>query len=89
MDDTRESPTLQLLEKMEEHLAIGVKVYDPYVKQKIVNNQFMDFESFINNIEILVIITAHDHIKDNLNVLSNKLILDTKNICNLDGVYKL
>ena len=89
VDDTRESPTLQLLERMDEHLAFGVKVYDPFIKERIVDHQFMNFEDFINEIEILVIITAHDHIKNNLELLKDKLILDTKNICNFDGVYKL
>lgn len=89
VDDTRESPTLQLLERMDEHLAFGVKVYDPFIKERLVDHQFMDFEDFLNEIEILVIITAHDHIKNNLDLVKQKLILDTKNICNFDGVYKL
>ncbi|MZQ74570.1 MAG: nucleotide sugar dehydrogenase [Peptoclostridium sp.] len=89
VDDTRESPTLQLLEKMDEHLAFGVKVYDPYIKERIVDHQFMNFEDFLNEIEILVIITAHDHIKNNLELVKNKLILDTKNICDFNGIYKL
>ena len=89
VDDTRESPTLQLLERMDEHLAFGVKVYDPFIKGRIVDHQFMNFEDFLNEIEILVIVTAHDHIKDNLEKIKDKLILDTKNICNFDGVYKL
>lgn len=89
VDDTRESPTLQLIERMDEHLAFGVKVYDPFIKERIFEHQFMNFEDFINEIEILVIITAHDHIKNNLKLVKDKLILDTKNICNFDGVYKL
>lgn len=89
VDDTRESPTLQLLKRMEEHLAFGVKVYDPFIKEQLVEHQFMNFEDFLNDIEILVIITAHDHIKSNLNLIKDKLILDTKNICKFDGVYKL
>lgn len=89
VDDTRESPTLQLLERMDEHLSFGVKVYDPFIKERMVDHQFMNFEDFVNEIEILVIITAHDHIKNNLDLVKNKLILDTKNICNFDGVYKL
>lgn len=89
VDDIRESPTLQLLEKMEEHLAFGVRVYDPYIKERIVDHQFINFEDFLNEIEILVIITAHDHIKNNLDLVKDKLILDTKNICSFDGVYKL
>ena len=89
VDDTRESPTLQLLERMDEHLAFGVKVYDPLIKERIVDHQFMNFEDFLNEIELLVIITAHDHIKENINLVKNKLILDTKNICEFSGVYKL
>lgn len=89
VDDTRESPTLQLLQRMDEHLAFGVKVYDPFLKERIVDHQFMNFEDFLNEIEILVIMVAHNHIKDNMKLIKDKLILDTKNICNFDGVYKL
>lgn len=89
VDDTRESPTLQLLEIMDEHLAFGVKVYDPFIKNRIVSHQFLNFEDFLNEIEILVIITAHDHIKNNFDLIKDKLILDTKNICDFDNVYKL
>lgn len=89
VDDTRESPTLQLLQRMNEHLAFGVKVYDPFVKTRIVEHQFMDFEDFINEIEIIVIMVGHDHIKENMELVNDKLILDTKNICNFKRVYKL
>lgn len=89
VDDTRESPTLQLLKKMDEHLAFGVKVYDPFVKNRIVENQFIDFEEFLNEIEILVIMVGHNHIKNNMELIKDKIIFDTKNICNFDGVYKL
>jgi len=89
VDDTRESPTLQLLERMDEHLAFGVKVFDPFVKERIVDHQFINFEDFINEIEILVIMVGHDHIKNNMDLIKNKLILDTKNICVFDGSYKL
>jgi len=89
VDDTRESPTLQLLEKMDEHLAFGVKVYDPYVSKPIVDNQLFDFNEFINDIDILVVMVSHNHIKQNLDKITKKIILDTKNIINLEGVYKL
>ena len=89
VDDTRESPTLQLLERMDEHLAFGVKVFDPFIKKRIVDHQFMNFDDFINEIEILVIMVGHDHIKRNMDLVKDKLILDTKNICDFDGVYKL
>lgn len=89
VNDTRLSPTLQLLQRMDEHLAFGVKVFDPYVKEKIVDYQFMNFEDFLNEIELLVIMVGHDHIKDNMMLIKDKLILDTRNICAFDGVDKL
>ncbi len=89
VNDTRLSPTLQLLERMDEHLAFGVKVFDPLVKERIVDHQFMSFENFLNEIELLVIMVGHDHIKDNMMLIKDKLILDTRNICTFDGVYKL
>lgn len=89
VNDIRLSPTLQLLERMDEHLAFGVKVFDPLVKEKIVDHQFMSFENFLNEIELLVIMVGHDHIKDNMMLIKDKLILDTRNICTFDGVYKL
>ena len=89
VNDIRLSPTLQLLERMDENLAFGVKVFDPFVKEKIVDHQFMNFEDFINEIELLVIMVGHDHIKDNMMLIKDKLILDTRNICAFDYVYKL
>lgn len=89
VDDTRESPTLQLLQKMDEHLAYGVKVFDPFIKDRIVDHQFMSFSDFINEIEICVIMVAHDHIKENLSYLHDKIVVDTKNICSFNGTYKL
>ena len=89
VDDTRESPTLQLLKRMDEHLAFGVKIFDPMVKTRIVDHQFMNFEDFINEIEILVIMVGHDHIKKNMDLIKDKLILDTKNICTFKNAYKL
>lgn len=89
IDDIRESPTLQLLERMDEHLAFGVKVYDPFVKTRIVDHQFMNFDDFINEIEIIIIMVAHDHIKNNMELIQDKLVLDTRNICTFDDAYKL
>ncbi len=89
VDDTRESPTLQLLERMNEHLAFGVKVYDPFVKTKIVDYQFMNFEDFLNEIEILVVMVGHEHIKNNMDRIKSKQVLDTKNICRFNSFYKL
>lgn len=89
VDDVRESPTLQLLEAMEKHLAAPLKTYDPHVKRDIVKNQYHNFDEFLNEVDILVIMVSHDEIKKNMDKLKNKVILDTKNICNIEGTYKL
>ena len=89
VDDTRESPTLQLLKRMDEHLAFGVKVFDPFVKTRIVDHQFMNFDDFVNEIEIIVLMVAHTHIKENMDSIKDKLVLDTKNICTFEDAYKL
>ena len=70
-------------------LAFGVKVFDPYVKDRIVDHQFKNFEDFINEIEILVIMVGHNHIINNMELIKDKLILDTKNVCTFECVYKL
>ena len=89
VDDTRESPTIQLLEIMEQHLAPGLKVYDPFVTQKIVENQYLEFNQFLAGIEILVIMTAHDHIIQNRELIRNKIVLDTRNTTAHASAHKL
>lgn len=89
VDDVRESPTLQLLECMKKHLAFGVKIYDPYVKQDIVENQLHDFDMFINSCQLIVIMVAHTEIRENMEKLNEKIVLDTRNICPLEHAYKL
>lgn len=89
VDDVRESPTLQLLEAMEKHLAPALRVYDPYVKENIVKNQYQDFDSFLQDVDFVIIMVAHEDIKERMERLKGKVILDTKNICNIKGTYKL
>lgn len=89
VDDTRESPTLQLLDCMKRHLATGIKVYDPYVCEDIVKNQYHDFNKFVEEIDLLVIMVGHDEIKDKIKEIEHLVILDTRNIFNEKNVYKL
>lgn len=89
VDDVRESPTLQLLEHMATHLAAPLKVYDPWVKEKIVESQILDFDSFLKDIDLIVIMVGHAHIKENFNKIKDKVVFDTRNICNLPKVYHL
>ena len=89
VDDCRESPTLQLLESQERHLAPGLKVYDPFIAESIVSNQYHDLDSFLSDVDAVVIMVKHNEIKDNMDKLKGKIILDCHNICDLPGVYHL
>ena len=90
VDDMRESPTLQMLESMERHLCGDlVKVYDPFITKDIVPNQYHDLDKFINDVKLVVLLVGHDEIKQNMDKLKGKVILDTRKICDLDGVYRL
>lgn len=89
VDDIRESPTLQLLESQERHLACGLKVYDPLITQDVVQAQFHDFDEFLNAVDFVVIMVGHDEIKNNLEKLNGKVVLDTRNICKSIPAYRL
>lgn len=90
VDDTRESPTLQMLESMERHLCGGqIKVYDPYVTQDLVANQYHDLDTFLQEIDLVVLLVGHDEIKEQMKKLQGKIILDTRYICFLEGTYRL
>ncbi len=89
VDDMRESPTLQLLESQERHLGTGLKVYDPYITKEVVKNQYYSLDSFLNDVDFVVIMVKHNEIKDNMQKLMGKIVLDCHNICDLPGVYHI
>ncbi len=90
VDDMRESPTLQMLESMERHLCGNlVKVYDPFIKKDVVPNQYHDLDSFIEGVDLIVLLVGHNEIRQNMDRLRGKIILDTRKICELEGTYHL
>lgn len=89
VDDMRESPTIQLLESQKRHLGYPLKVYDPLIKTKVVDNQFNDFNDFLDSIDMVVIMVKHNQIRENIDKLRGKVVLDCQNICNLPKVYHI
>ena len=90
VDDMRESPTLQMLKCMDEHLAGGrVKVYDPYIEKDIVANQYHDLERFLEDVTLVVLMVAHNEIIENMKKLNGKTVLDTRKVCDCENVYWL
>ena len=80
VDDVRNSPTMQMLEYQKENLASPLKVYDPMVKNDIVDNQYHNLDKFLADVDFIIIMVAHDEIIQNLDLLKGKLVLDTRNI---------
>lgn len=89
VDDMRESPTLQLLESQERHLAPGLKVYDPFIEKDVVANQYHDLDEFLADVDLVVVMVKHNEIKEQMEKLNGKVVLDCHNICHLPGVYHL
>lgn len=87
VDDMRESPTLQLLESQEKHLAPGLKVYDPFITENVVPNQYHNLDVFLNAVDLVVIMVKHNEIKEKMNKLEGKIVLDCHNI--IPGAYHL
>lgn len=89
VDDIRESPTLQMLDCMERHLASGVKVYDPFISADIVPNQYHDLDAFLNDVDMVVVLVGHSEIRNNLDKLKGKVVLDTRHLPGLEDAYRM
>ncbi len=82
VDDVRESPTLQFMDILSEKEKNSIAVYDPMVNVQLYRNQYNNFGEFLNEIELLVVMVGHNHIKVNSEMVKNKIIYDTRNILN-------
>ncbi len=91
VDDIRESPTLQMLDIQERHLASPLKSFDPFFTDKaIVPNQILDFDQFLDRVDMVVIMVKHDHIRQHWDKLRGKVILDCHNVCPIgERVYHI
>lgn len=89
VDDPRESPTIQLLENQARHLATPIKSYDPYFPNDLVPNQYHDFDKFLEDTDLVVIMVNHNQIKENMDKLKGKIVFDTRKCCDLPGTYRL
>ena len=90
VDDTRESPTLQLLDIFNKYNIDTVKIYDPFIKEKKFENQVMNVDDFLFDTELIVVLVSHDEIKNNIELLKEKIVYDTRNIINMGKkIYKI
>ena len=91
VDDIRESPTLQMLDCQRRHLAAPLKSYDPFLADRlVVEGQVLDFEEFIDSVDMVVVMVKHQHILDHVSSLEGKVVLDCHNVLSgLDRLYHI
>lgn len=89
VDDYRESPTLQLLDYQKKHLGQPLKVYDPWIEKDLVKNQYHDLDEFLKGIDLVVVMVKHNEIRENVEKLKDKVVLDFHNIIDLPDVYHI
>lgn len=89
VDDIRESPTLQLLEAMRCRMALPPKIYDPYIKNQIAENQVFSLGEFLNGLDMVVIMVAHEEILKKQELLKDKIVLDTRNSLKTSGISNI
>jgi UDP-N-acetyl-D-mannosaminuronic acid dehydrogenase len=89
VDDTRESPTLQLFDALKHHLRDPLISFDPMIRPGTYKNQKADFEDFLNSVDVVIVMVAHQHLRDHLDLLKTKKVLDTRYVCHWEGVVHL
>ena len=79
VSDIRESPTIQLIEMMRERLSPAPKCFDPLCGKRLYESQYAEFDDFLREIDMLVIMVSHNHLRENWERVKKKLIFDTRN----------
>ena len=64
-------------------------VYDPFISEDIVENQYHDLDAFLSDVDLVVVMVKHNEIKENVSKLAGKIILDCHNIIDLPDVYHI
>ncbi len=81
VDDIRESPTLQLLEVIKRKGLPAPAVYDPMVTRDAADRQYHDFDTFLKDRDMIVVLVGHSHLRKNMERLKGMVVLDTRNVC--------
>ena len=61
----------------------------PFIKKDVVPNQYHDLDTFIEAVDLIVLLVGHNEIRQNMDRMRGKIILDTRKICKLEGTYHL
>ena len=50
------------------------------IHKKIVESQYLNFDDFLNDIDFIVVMVSHSHLKQHIDKINGKIVLDTQNI---------
>ena len=78
VDDIRESPTLQMINRLTKDELKDFSFFDPYIKYELIENMMFDIKSFIEKNDLIVIMVSHKDIENYKKELREKIVLDTK-----------
>ncbi|KAB7707433.1 nucleotide sugar dehydrogenase [Bacillus aerolatus] len=89
IDDVRESPAIDIVEKVLANPRYNVRVHDPHVRDERVPFPLVSFEEAVKGANLVVVLTDHNEFKMiNKNVLVSEMetpvVFDTKNCTNLE-----
>ena len=59
------------------------------VKKDVVKNQYHDLDKFLADVDLVVIMVGHSELREHMDKLRGKVVLDTRNICRLPDTYTL
>lgn len=90
VDDVREAPAFQLLASINRYTdSTLIKCYDPMVRRNLVACQHHDLDAFLDAVDFVVLLIDHQEILENKEKLRGKIVLDTRNVCGIEGTYRL
>ncbi|OLN24132.1 UDP-N-acetyl-D-mannosamine dehydrogenase [Domibacillus antri] len=90
IDDVRESPAIEIVEKMIENPRFDVRVHDPHVRDEQVSFPLASFEEAVTGAHLIVVLADHNEFKElDQETLAAKMdrpvIFDTKNCTGLQS----
>ena len=59
------------------------------VKIDMVPEQYHDFDSFLKDVDMVVLMVGHDEIKQNADKLGSKVVLDTRHVLHGENIKYL
>ncbi|MGM7634697.1 nucleotide sugar dehydrogenase [Bacillus sp. Hm123] len=89
IDDVRESPAIEIVEKVRANPRFDVRIHDPHVRDEQVPFKLSSFEEAITGANLVVILTDHNEFKalnpqELIAKMDTPVIFDTKNCSHLE-----